>query len=97
MGGLDSYIANVDVGVPQVSCLRSLLFYIYIMEIPKDVKAFTIFMYADDTNLTLHSQEISQRNETMNDDLKYVDLWMQGNKLSINVSKNPVNANLHET
>ena len=33
------------------------------------------------------SQDISQRNETINKDLKQLDLWLQGNKLSLNVSK----------
>ena len=51
------------------------------------VKASTVSMYADDTSLTLQSQDISQLNETINDDLRRLDLWMQGNKLSLNVSK----------
>ena len=44
-------------------------------------------MYADDTSLTFQSRDISQHNEAINDDLKHLDLWMQGNKLSLNVSK----------
>ena len=44
-------------------------------------------MYADNTSHTLQSQDISQLNETINDDLRRLDLWMQGNKLSLNVSK----------
>ena len=44
-------------------------------------------MYADDTSLTFQSQDISQLEENVNDDLKHLDLWMQGNKLSLNVSK----------
>ena len=44
-------------------------------------------MYADYTSLTLQSQDISQLNETINDDLRRLDLWIQGNKLSLNVSK----------
>ena len=44
-------------------------------------------MYADETSLTFQSQDISQLNETINDDLKRLDLWMQGNRLSLNVSK----------
>ena len=44
-------------------------------------------MYAHDTSFTLQSQHISQLNETINDDLRRLDLWMQGSKLSLNVSK----------
>ena len=60
---------------------------IYINYLPKVVKASTVSMYADDTSLTLQSQDISQLNETINDELRWIDLWMQGNKLSLNVSK----------
>ena len=44
-------------------------------------------MNADDTSLTFQSQDISQLNQTINDDLKHLDSWMQGSKLSLIVSK----------
>ena len=43
-------------------------------------------MYAYDTSLTFHSRDIFQLNQTINDDLKHLYLWMQGNKLSLNLS-----------
>ena len=61
------------------------------MIIPQVVKASTVSMYADDTSLTLQSQDISQLNETISDDLRRLDLWVQGNKLSLNVSKTQPN------
>ena len=85
--GFDSNIGNIDVGVPQGSCLGPLLFLIYINDLPQVVKASTVSMYADVTSLALKSQDISQLNETINDDLRRLDSWMQGNKLSLNVSK----------
>ena len=87
VGGFDSNIVNIDVGIPQGSCLGPLLFLIYINDLPQAVKASTVSMYADDTSRTLQSQDISQLNETINEDLRRLDLWMQGNKLSLNVSK----------
>ena len=87
VGGFDSNIGNIDVSVPQRSCLRPLLFLIYINDRPQVVKAFNVSMYADDTSLTLQSQDISQLNETINDDLRSLHLWMRGYKLSLNVSK----------
>ena len=83
----DSDIGNIDVGVPQESCLGPLLFLIYIKDLPEIVNASTVSMYADDRRLTFQSKDISQLNQTINDDLKYLDLWMQGNKLSLNASK----------
>ena len=45
-------------------------------------------MYADDTSHTFQSQDISQLNQSINGDFKHLDLWMQGNKLSLNASNN---------
>ena len=44
-------------------------------------------MYADDTSLCYQSSDINQLNETINDDPKQLDTWLQGNKLSLNVAK----------
>ena len=87
VGGFDSDIGNIEVGVPQKSCLGPLLFLIYINDLPEVVNASIVSMYADDTSLTIQSQDISQLSETINDDLKYLDLSMLGNTLSLNVSK----------
>ena len=51
--GFDS--GNIDVGVPQGSCLWPLLFLIYLNDFPKVVNASTVSMYADDTSLTFQS------------------------------------------
>ena len=87
VGSCESDINNIDVRVPQGSCLRSLLFLIYANYFPKVVNASTVFMYADDTSPTFQSQDISQLNRTIHGDIKHLDLWMDGNKLSVNVSK----------
>ena len=63
------------------------MFLIYINELPKVVNACTVSMYADDTSPTFQSQDISQLKEAINDDLEQLNLWMQGNKLLLNVPK----------
>ena len=97
VGRFDSNIGNIDVGVPQGSCLGPLLFLIYIYDLPQVVNASTVSMYADDTSLTLQSKDISHINETIKDDLKHFDLWMQGNKLFFKCVENSVEACLRET
>ena len=48
IGGFDSDIGSIDVGVPQGSCLGPLIFLICINELPQVVNASTVSMYADD-------------------------------------------------
>ena len=74
--GCDSDIGNINVGVPQRSCLGPLLFLMYINDLQKVVNASTVSMYADDTSLTFHSKDISQLNQTISNDLRHLDLWM---------------------
>ena len=44
-------------------------------------------MYAYDTSLWLKLRDISQLNETINDNLEHLNSWLKGNKLSLNVAK----------
>ena len=44
-------------------------------------------MYADDTSLCYQSSDINVLNEAINNDLKQLGTWLQGNKLSLNVAK----------
>ena len=44
-------------------------------------------MYADDTSLCYQSHDLTRLNEAINSDLKMLDTWLQGNKLSLNVAK----------
>ena len=71
----------------QGSCVGPLLLFIYIHDFPQIVKASTVSIYAGDANLTFQSQAISRLSETIHDILKSLGLWMQGNKLSLNVLK----------
>ena len=83
VGGVDPEIGEVEVGVPQGSCLGPFLFLIYINDLPSAVQCSTASMYADDTSLCLKSKDISQLNEAINDDLEHLDSWLKGNELNV--------------
>ena len=42
-------------------------------------------MYADDTSFCHYVLNMTQLNGAINNDLKQLDIWLQGNKLSLNV------------
>ena len=44
-------------------------------------------MYADDTSISYSSKSVDAINSAINNDLSNFKLWVEGNKLSINVSK----------
>ena len=87
VNGVDSQIENIDIGVPQGSCLGPLLFLVYINDLPRAVKNSTTSMYADDTSLCFKSKDLSRLNEALNEDLSRLDAWLINNKLSLNVAK----------
>ena len=87
VNGISSDLEDIEVGVPQGSCLGPLLFLLYINDLPQAIRGSTVSMYADDTSLCHQASDITQLNEAMNNDLKQLDIWLQGNKLSLNVAK----------
>ena len=44
-------------------------------------------MYADDTSLCCQSHHLTRLNGAIDSDLKELDTWLQGNRLSLNVAK----------
>ena len=87
VNGVDSDVGDLEVGVPQGSCLGPLLFLIYINDLPQAVQASSVTMYADDTSLCHQSHDLTRLNEAINSDLRKLETWLQGNKLSLNVAK----------
>ena len=81
LNGAESDIGDIDIGIPQGSCLGPLLFILYINDLPQAIKQSTISMYADDTSLCYQSSNMTQLIEAINMDLKELDTLLQGNKL----------------
>ena len=83
-------IENVNFGIPQKSCLGPLLFMIYINDLPRVLQSTKVTMYADDTIISFSSKSIAEIHETVNSDLKRLQTWLVGNKLSPMLPKRKV-------
>ena len=87
VNGHKSKLANVNCGVPQGSYLGPLLVLIYINHLPCALQSTKVTMYADDTSISYSSKSVAEINEAINSDLKRLQIWLGGNKLSFNVAK----------
>ena len=77
----------VSCGVPQGSNLGPLLFLLYVNDLPNCLKNCTPFMYADDTNLTVHGNTAKDLELKLNSELNNVHKWLITNRLTLNVEK----------
>ena len=80
----------VSVGVPQGSILGSLLFSIYVNDLPTVVKHSQMNVYADDTELYLCGHDLLSVQHAFQCDLDAVQAWLCVNRLQLNVSKSVV-------
>ena len=81
-----SYLSNVNCGVPQGSSLGPLLFLRYINDLPT-ASSFKTILFADDAFLTLSDKNLNCLQKRVNNKLFKIDLWLRTNKLSLNYSK----------
>lgn len=82
-GPVFSETLNVNLGVPQGSCLGPLLFIIFINDLPGFLDALT-FLFADDTSTTVRGEDVlTQLKTTYNQ----AHNWFKANGLSLNEDK----------
>ena len=87
VNGVSSDLAEINIGVPQSSCLGPLLSLIYISDQPFPLKRAKAKKYADDTAISFSSDNIEEIDAVLNAGLACLEKWLPGNKLSLNVVK----------
>ena len=87
VNGISSDIKDIDIGVPQGSCSGTLLFLLYINDLPFALKKSETNMYADDTMIPYSSKTLDELHMVLNAELVVIEKWLQGNELSLNIDK----------
>ena len=82
-----SNAASVPCGVPQGSNLGPLLFLIYINDLPNCLSVASPKMFADDTNITVAADSLTELENKINIDLENLNRWLVANRLSLSVTK----------
>ena len=76
------FFGNISREVPQGSILGSLLFLIYVNDMPQAIKS-DLLLYADDSCLMYQHKDITIIEKILNEDFENICDWFVDNKLSI--------------
>ena len=87
INGSNSSYLNVTCGAPQGSVVGPLLFLIYSNDVPLALSKPAFYLFADDTNIYYEAEILAKLQSVVNTELKKVKLWLQCNKLSLNIEK----------
>ena len=87
INGFSSSLCDITCGVPQGSVLGPLLFLIYINDLPNATSMLSFYLFADDTNIYFEADDLNTLTKTINKELSKVKLWLDCNKLALNIDK----------
>ena len=85
--GYESVHMPISCGVPQGSILGPLLFLLYVNDVINVSNVLLLLLYADDTNAFLSGNNLDSMIDIMNKELEKLVVWLQVNKLKLNVKK----------
>ena len=84
---LASSFKTVQTGVPQGSILGPLLFLLYINDVVNACHDCDFILYADDTSILAHNDNIDILVQSLNENLDNIVKWFKCNNLSLNITK----------
>ena len=79
--------AEIYWGVPQGSILGPILFLIYVNDFSKCLQSAEAIMYADDTNVFLHHNNVNTLCNKVQLELYNITKWLAAYKLALNINK----------
>ena len=75
--------------------LGTLLFFIYIYDLPNLSKLLSCNLLSDDINSDFESKDLPKLVQVVNKELSRVKSWLDYNKLTLKINKNNLYSSIH--